>query len=431
MSQRPRAQLSPQRESCPAASPSPSTMNDTNTNNCVAINLCPFAFGLFSVLAQNSTENVLLSPYSIAAALAIAFAGVTLESLSEEQLGSVLGISSHADLPLLSQAILDSAASTQDTVIQFTSANGIWIRDSIIKPGYVETVTQTHKGTADTLKATYDPINSYVSQNTKGLISNFFEDGAVVDPLTVAVLINAVHFKGHWRVKFDRNLTQTGTFQMANGVERECKFMMATRQMMVVPRVKGLAGASLLRLEYGPEANKGEGERGRETDEAEFSALFVLPSDPNSMEAVLSSLNQMHQVDSNITLNHLMTQLKPRRVELSLPRFKVEYGTTSLKPHLQTLGLTAPFDPSLTSQFLTLSEDPLVYLSDVLHKAVLEVNEEGTEAAAATAGIMKTRSLPPPPFEMRFDRPFVMMVVHVPTGTPLFVGKMEDPEFLM
>jgi serine protease inhibitor len=87
---------------------------NTNTNRMA--NLCPFAFGLFSILAQNSTENVLLSPYSIATALSIAFAGVTLESLPEEQLGSGLGISSHADLPLLAQTILDSAASTQDTV---------------------------------------------------------------------------------------------------------------------------------------------------------------------------------------------------------------------------------------------------------------------------------------------------------------------------
>merc|ERR1719469_1463735 len=81
-------------------------------------------------------------------------------------------------------------------------------------------------------------------------------------------------------------------------------------------------------------------------------------------------------------------------------------------------------------QFLQMSEDPEVYLDDVLHKAVMEVTEEGTVAAAATAGIMMSRSIPKPPIDMIFDRPFGMVVLHTPSMTPLFVARVNDPDFI-
>lgn len=110
-----------------------------------------------------------------------------------------------------------------------------------------------------------------------------------------------------------------------------------------------------------------------------------------------------------------------------MPRFKLSYGTKNLSKELQDMGLKSVFtDGSLPE----MSDDPLVHLDDVLHKAVIEVTEEGTVAAAATVGIVMTRMIPIPSPVISFDRPFLLMILHIPTNTPLFLSKVCDPEFM-
>ena len=110
-----------------------------------------------------------------------------------------------------------------------------------------------------------------------------------------------------------------------------------------------------------------------------------------------------------------------RPVKLELPRFKVEYGVKSLKHQLSEMGMAEVFGPSATFDRMTGSQ---THIEDVFHKAVIEVNEEGTVAAAATAVVM-TRSLPPPPIELKVDRPFLFVVYDLPAKTVLFVAKVE------
>jgi len=116
-----------------------------------------------------------------------------------------------------------------------------------------------------------------------------------------------------------------------------------------------------------------------------------------------------------------------REVGLLLPRFKAEWGVTSLMPHLRALGVAAAFDPKARG-FSRMSNDPKLHINDVLHKATIEVNEEGTVAAAATAVRMRQLSLPIP-IPMHFNRPFVMLVVHRPSAVPLFAGRFNHPKF--
>lgn len=120
--------------------------------------------------------------------------------------------------------------------------------------------------------------------------------------------------------------------------------------------------------------------------------------------------------------------MEQKRVNLVLPRFRICYGSTSLKPQLKDMGMHEAFDGG--GGFLQMSEDPDLHLDDVFHKAMIEVTEEGTVAAAATAAIMMTRSMPAPPEEMIFNRPFGMVVLHNPSMTPLFVARVDDPEFI-
>ena len=115
-----------------------------------------------------------------------------------------------------------------------------------------------------------------------------------------------------------------------------------------------------------------------------------------------------------------------REVGLLLPRFKAEWGVTSLMPHLRALGVAAAFDPKARG-FSRMSNDPKLHIDDVLHKATIEVNEEGTVAAAATAVTVFLSH--PITIPMHFNRPFVMLVVHRPSAVPLFAGRFNHPKF--
>jgi serpin B len=151
--------------------------------------------------------------------------------------------------------------------------------------------------------------------------------------------------------------------------------------------------------------------------------IQALQQEPRSLENTLSSLGG----DS------------PREVVLSLPRFRIEWGASSLQKCLRRLGVNLAFDGGQTINnksekkdilFSRMTNDPAVYLDDVIHKAVMEVTEEGTVAAAATVSVMRARSLviPPPPLVLEFNRPFVMLVVHVPTNTPVFMARVQEPQ---
>jgi len=406
----------------------------SNIDTTEILNLSDFGFSLFSeITSENEEANVLVSPFSVASALALILAGATPKSTCQTELQSVLSINSHAQLPILSKQIIKPSSKTSSSIIakttsnddggvELTSANGVWVAGSI-KESYVQTARDVHGAKASSLPKTFDQINKFVSKQTNGMIENMLE--GQVDPLTVAILINAVYFKGSWKIKFDQNKTEKSIFKTASGEKREAMFMKDTRKINTAIEVKELGQANVISLEYGTNTSEG-GE-----NDTEFCALFLLPPEntKKSLTNVFLSLAKLSKSTSKTSLEDILDEkMNPTRVQLSLPRFRVSYGTTSLKPHLRRLGMNSAFDGR--DIFSQLSEDPKVYLDDVLHKSVMEVTEEGTVAAAATAGIMMTRSIPAPPLEMIFDRPFGMIVLHTPSMTPLFVARMEDPEFI-
>jgi serpin B len=162
-----------------------------------------------------------------------------------------------------------------------------------------------------------------------------------------------------------------------------------------------------------------------------FRALLVLPSDESA-----AGLTALASAPGGAALRALREQLSERRVSLSLPRFKLEFGVASLKAPLRAMGLEAAFSASRatdgpTGGFSLMSDDPDIHLSDVLHKALVEVTEEGTVAAAATAAVMATRSMAinPPTERVVFDRPFVMAIEVAESGAPLFLGTVARPRF--
>lgn len=384
-------------------------------------NISQFSYSLFSLLDEYekaNQNNILISPFSIASVLAIALSGATLESDCEKEILETLVISSHTDLPQIAEKVVKSSAENGEKV-GFTSVNGIWVKDSI-KSSFIESTKKLHSATASILPATYDPIDAYISKETDGLISKMLEGD--IDPLTVAILVNAVHFKGSWDVKFDPIETKESDFHKMNGEKVKAMFMKSTRKINIALNVDELAGASLALLDYGYDNAKNK--------EAPFRAMFLLPPENNdkSMNAVISSLKALSTNSQKNLSQVLQNNLEFTKTELRLPRFKVSWGVQSLKPHLKHMGIKSAFDGH--GIFSQISDDPLIHIDDILHKAVMEVTEEGTVAAAATVGIMQTRSLPTPPFPMKFDRPFVMVVLHTPTMTPMFVGRISNPDFI-
>ena len=419
---------------------------DSTMSNVTPPDLSQFSYSLFALLASSHThqaedvelrkidKNILVSPFSIASALALVLSGTTKDSSCEAEFQTTLSVTSHKDLPLLSQTVLQSSSGNVKNGVQFTSANGIWVKESV-KSEFVQTAKNLHSAIASSLPETFDSIDKFISQETNGHISNMLE--GPIDPLTQAILVNAVYFKGSWKEQFDPIHTTEGLFHSNiesgenENFSRRAKFMFASRQMNVGQKLDELAGATMVLLDYENNVTgrntKQKFQRNQNDDKHEFSALFILPPENNekSMEDVIQSLLSLTKKSSTSLGKIIEQKLHYRKIDLKLPRFKISWGVESLKSYLKQLGIKSAFeDNSKEAMFSKISDDPSLHLDDVYHKSVMEVSEEGTEAAAATVAIMKARSMPMPSPQITFDRPFIMIVLHVPTMTPLFITKI-------
>lgn len=287
--------------------------------------------------------------------------------------------------------------------VDYVAAQSVWTSGAI-RNEYVDILQGRSDGAeVRSLPKTFKVIDDWISHKTKGLLKDVVSGD--VDPLTVALLVSAVKFKGDWKHKFDVNRTAPGDFFSDGGSKvTRVDFMKAKRKMEVLPSVFELGGASMLRMPYANE---------------EFYATFILPRN-NTEASMRDTIESLARPRAWKILGE--KELPLREVVLTLPRFSLSYGTVSLKNTLRHLGLKNAFDG--TGEFSVMSHDPDVHLDDVLHKVMLEVTEEGTTAAAATVAVMMTRSMPPPPLEINFNRPFLMIVWG--RGIPLFIARISD-----
>jgi serpin B len=307
--------------------------------------------------------------------------------------------------------------------INLVSANGIWTRSSI-KPEYIQTVKNIHDAMVDKIPTTFDPINKFVEQKTNGMIKDLFEGD--VDPLIVAILVNAVYFKGEWKKQFNKSNTSQGIFhslQKDNSIlQRQAMFMSDKRMVQYGMYLESLRGAKGVLLEYGSQ-----------DVEAKFGAALFLPPENTiqSMTNLIADISALVGKDDKtgikamILNTFIQSEFDSGSVIVKLPRFRLSFGAKSLLTSLKRLGITAPFERN--GMFKLMSNDEQVHIDDVLHKATIEVTEEGTVAAAGSGAVMMTRSLPT---MITFDRPFIMIIYHLETGLPMFIGKIDDPEFI-
>jgi serpin B len=239
-------------------------------------------------------------------------------------------------------------------------------------------------------------INGWVSETTKGKIKDLLPAGSV-SPLTRAVLTNAIYFKGSWTEAFDKKLTKDEPFQADAGS--------VTVPMMHRSSEIGYAEtaeATVALLPY---------------KDSSLEMVVVLPKDANQLGAFEASITG-GQLDAWTKASHVV------KVSLSMPRFTYAWGR-SVKPELLSMGIKTAFTDN--ADFSALAKAPGLAVSDVFHQAFVLVDETGTEAAAATGGVMVTRALVRP-VEMKLDRPFLFFVRNAKTGDVLFAGRLANPK---
>ena len=250
--------------------------------------------------------------------------------------------------------------------------------------------------------ASLDTVNGWVSKRTEGKIEK------IVEKLSDVVLVNAVYFKSRWAVVFDKKLTRPEFFSLTRSRQEMVPTMLQRTNHAVVTR----EGYRAIRLPYAVRS---------------LAMVIALPNEVDGLGDVARRLDHDELAQMLATLR----KEPPRAVILMLPRFKAEYAA-NLKDVFQKLGMALPFDGS-RSDFSGLTGVPPkaapTYIDQIVHKAVIEVSEEATEAAASTAVGIQITSVAPraEPLQFRVDRPFLYYLVDDTTGAVLFQGRVVDP----
>jgi serpin B len=239
-------------------------------------------------------------------------------------------------------------------------------------------------------------INDWVSDQTEGRIKDLIPQGAI-DALTRLVLTNAIYFNAAWEYPFDEDMTANGPFYLLDGGQVSVPMMKQTESFGYTEG----EGYQAIELLY---------------DGDELSMVILLPTSGN-FESFEEGL-EVQQVSD------IIGDLQFREVALTMPRFEFE-SEFSLKDTLEDMGMPTAF--SGAADFSGMTGSPDLSISEVIHKAFVSVDEEGTEAAAATAVIMGETAMPAEPAEVTIDRPFIFLIRDIETGAILFVGRVVNP----
>jgi serpin B len=360
-----------------------------------------FAFDLYRGLKVGGNENLVYSPFSITPAFGMVTLGARGETLNQLNATFHFGNSPkfHQAVGKLQQSLIKSSSAD----ITINVANKAWLQtDYKILKRYRCDLKGNYKTSLYKVDFINDPeaarktINHAVEYDTQRHIKDLLPQGSISN-LTRLVLTNAVYFKGKWKETFEPEKTKERDFTLADGSKTKHQFMSADKTFGYL---KGTDFAAL-EMDY-----KGE----------ELSMLLILPNEGKP----LSEFEKAFTVEK---YNEVVKAIEPQKTLVFIPRFTVESGF-SMKKVLGEMGLTIPFSDD--ADFSGISGNKDLKISDAYHKAFIEVSEEGTTAAAATAVVVAMKSMPN--FNV-FDanRPFMFILRHKPTSTILFIGRVAKP----
>jgi serine protease inhibitor len=357
-----------------------------------------FGLKLFrEIVSQEGDKNIFVSPLSVAMALGMTYNGAN--GATQEAMQNTLELQgmSLEDVNKSYRSVIDLLRGL-DPKVTFQIANSIWYRQGFevestfvdLNQTYFDAVVQSLDFANPSAVVT---INNWVNENTNGKINEILDK---IPDEAVMYLIDAIYFKGVWKLQFDPKKTFTGTFHLPDGSAKSC-------QMMSMPET----GISFFETNVFSAADLKYGT-------GDYSMTILLPHSNISLDSVMAQLT-----DEN--WQTWLGEFKSRGMTLDLPKFEIEYEK-SLKDVLIALGMEVAF--SDLADFTGINRQGNLAISEVKHKTYVKVDEEGTEAAAVTSVGIGTLYQPS---SLNVDRPFLFVIHENHSGTILFMGKIVDP----
>ena len=362
-----------------------------------------FALDYYSKV-KGSTENIFFSPWSMESALAMTYEGA--REKTAEEMAATLHLQKDDAARRSAFASLYEQFNQKDPGYALSTANALWVqKDYQFLKEYLDTIETYYHGKAsnvDYITATEEArktINTWVEANTNNKIKDLIQPG-ILDADTRLVLTNAVYFKGTWIKEFNKEDTHKQDFKTGDGGFVPVDMMRRTDEKALY-RYAETSDLQILEMPY-------KGER--------ISMLVLLPK------------NDIASLENTITqelLSQWRNSLKEQRVYVYFPKYKLD-TKYSMAKDLQEMGMSSAFNDA---DFSGMDGTKNLAISDVIHQAFVEVNEEGTEAAAATAVVMKEAAIQEGPVIPTFsaDHPFIFIIQDKETGMILFMGRMSDP----
>lgn len=362
-----------------------------------------FALEAYKQFAKTDNKNIFFSPISINMAIGITYAGAKGET--EKQIASVFNFPEnttkfHKSMGALQENILDKASEG----VEISLTNQLWADENYkFKCQYLRKAKKCYKAPVkrldfySKLDESRVSINNWVEKQTQERIKDLLPDGSL-SKQTKMVITNTIYFKGQWDKQFVEGNTQNQDFTTISGEK------VKTPTMNASTKLNFYQGDNLKLVEI-PYAGK------------QFSMLVLLPNEDTSLASIEKELNTK-------TLNHYISLMTESDLRLALPKFKFD-ASYKLKSTLSEMGMPLAF--SNAADFTGMSRKKDLKIDEVFHKAFVEVSEEGTEAAAATAVVIirKTSIISN---EFRANRPFIFFIRENENGNILFLGRIANPQ---
>jgi len=362
-----------------------------------------FSFNLYKHLITDEQQNMFFSPYSIHVALAMVYEGAQGETADEMK--AILGFPQNNETNLCSFGRIYNLLN-QDTEYTLSTANALWTKKNYkFLDEYLRFINSYYMGKAtdvnfDNPQQATQIINQWVEENTAGKIKDLIETSAI-NMYTRLILTNAIYFKGDWLYQFDPEDTVDGDFTITPEEIIHVPMMSHTETDIKLKYYES-EDMQLVELPY-----KGE----------DLSMIILLPK-----EIDISSFEQTVTYEDFISW---MESATTQTVQVTMPKFTME-TEYQLKETLQDMGMILPFS-EIDADFSGMTGNKDLYIAWVVHKGFIEVNEQGTEAAAATAVGMELTSMPMDIKEFNANHPFLYLIQQKETGTILFMGKVVNP----
>ncbi|MEN8138699.1 MAG: serpin family protein [Bacteroidota bacterium] len=359
-----------------------------------------FAFEFFNEIANAEAEdNFMVSPLSLSLALGMTYNGANGDT--KTAFDNTLNYSSSlTEVNQFSKDLIDKLSGSSDGSVM-EIANSIWIEETFpVKEDFVNLNRKYYNAEVENLNfsdpATVDIINEWVSEKTYDKIPTIIEK---IEPEEVMFLINALYFNANWKYEFDPEYTENKSFYKSPDETTEAEMMTLTAD---IEYTENELFTSVI-LPY---------------KQDKFSMVILLPNSQKTTDNIVSELNSQNW-------ENWRNEYDTTEVSVNIPKFKLKYKN-KLNDELIEMGLGIAF--SGRADFSNISNIPL-NISYVLQKTFIDVNEEGTEAAAVTVVGMEYTSIEPQPITFNANKPFIYMIKENVTGSICFMGRLGDPKY--